>query len=295
MIPRRYVTVDVFTNTMFGGNPLAVVLDADGLSKSAMQQIAAEFGYSETTFVLPPADPANTARVRIFTPTAEVPFAGHPNVGTGFVLADRGDSLRFEEAAGLVDVEILRNGADPAGARIAAPQALTRVAGPSPADVARCVGLAVEEIALDRHPPSVASVGLAFIVAELTSRHALRRATPDIAAFRDRFGADAARDIHLYTRDGASESVDLHARMFAPLDGVIEDPATGSANCALAGLLAAIDPRADGTFTFRIAQGDDMGRPSRLTLTAVKTAGAVSQVSVAGACVPVMEGRFFTP
>src|SRR5262245_33295814 len=178
-----FVTVDVFTDRRFGGNPLAVFPDARGLSDYDMQALAAEFNLSETTFVLPPADPANTARVRIFNRTAEMPFAGHPNVGTGWVLAGLGRArdgrLRFEEIAGLVEIE-----ADGAGiVTIAAPQPLSLAQEMAADLVAGCVGIAVDDVVVANHRPVIASVGNAFVVAEVTGA-ALSRAAPDLARFK---------------------------------------------------------------------------------------------------------------
>ena len=190
---RRYVTVDVFTDRMFGGNPLAVVLDAAGLSAREMQAIALEFNYSETTFVLPPQDSTNTAKVRIFTPRTEVPFAGHPNVGTAFVLArnspfgaaaaaSAGGVFLFEEAAGLVALRLLREHGDTVGAEVRAPEALARRALVSREAAAACLSLDAADIATHVHPPQVISVGLPFLAVEVSSRAALGRSKPDIAA-----------------------------------------------------------------------------------------------------------------
>ena len=173
-----FVTVDVFTDTRFGGNPLAVFPDARGLGDGEMQALAAEFNLSETTFVLPPSDPRNTARVRIFNRKAEMPFAGHPNVGTAWVLRERGSTLRFEEIAGLVEVEIA--GEVPT---IAAPQPLS-LGQEMPADLlADCVGLAASDVIVKNHKPVIASVGNSFVVAEVTGE-ALTKAQPDIERFR---------------------------------------------------------------------------------------------------------------
>src|SRR5215475_1021415 len=184
---RRYITVDVFTNRAFGGNPLAVVLDAGGLSTRQMQAIATEFNYSETTFVLPPRDKAHDAEVRIFTPVRELPFAGHPNVGTAFVLAtlakEPKQRLLFEEKAGLVPVDILREQGRVINAELTAPQPLSRLSQLSAKDVAACLSLSAEDIKLDRHAPQVVGVGTPFVVAEVGSRAAVRRAKPDAAAF----------------------------------------------------------------------------------------------------------------
>ena len=189
---KRYVIADVFTDTPFVGNPVAVVLDAEGMSTGQMQQIAAEFGYSETTFVLPPEDRANTAHVRIFTPTREIPFAGHPNVGTAFVLASYATAkdetlpevLLFEEAAGLVPVRLLKNNGTISGAELRVPELLSCRAEVSAGQVAACLSLEAECISTAVHQPLVASVGLPFLIVELASRDALRRCVPNLQGFR---------------------------------------------------------------------------------------------------------------
>lgn len=300
---RRYATVDVFTDRAFGGNPVAVVLDAEGLSTAQMQSIASEFCYSETTFVLPPENPARTAQVRIFTPRAEVPFAGHPNVGTAFVLARQAvqggapppDSFVFEEAAGLVRVRLLLDGASPRGAEIEAPEALDRRVFVAPDQVAACLSLPPEAIELGRHAPQVISVGLPFLVAELRSREALQRAKPNLAAFAELLPLDGADAIYVYTRDvgvdGRALALDLQARMFSPFDGIVEDPATGSATAAAAALVADLGGHA--VLALRVGQGMDMGRPSLLLARAEASAGAASVTArVGGECVAMMEGTF---
>ena len=284
---RRYVTVDVFTDQRFGGNPLAVVLDAQGLDTAAMQGIAREFTYSETTFVLPPRDPAHTARVRIFTPTREMPFAGHPNVGTAFVLAQQGhDSSRllFEEEAGLVPVDILREAGSAVGAELTAPQPLQRLGSIPATTVASCLSLAAPDLVGE---PVIASVGVAFTLAEVATREALGRARPDMAAFTRAFAQADRGAIYFYTSDGGA-GFDLHARMFAPLGGTMEDPATGSATVTVAALLAEAGP--DGEVALRIEQGRDMGRPSTLLTRTVKQAGTVGSAHVGGRCVTMMRG-----
>src|SRR5260370_41289213 len=177
---RRYITVDVFTDRAFGGNQLAVVLDAGGLSTAQMQAIAFEFNYSETTFVLPPRDGAHDAQVRIFTVTNEIPFAGHPNVGTAFVLATQASKpparFLFEEAAGLVPVDILSERGKPVGAELTAPQPLKKLTSFGAEEAAACVSLSAAEIRMDRQAPQIVSVGVAFLVAGLAPRDALRRA-----------------------------------------------------------------------------------------------------------------------
>ncbi len=215
---RRYVTADVFTDRVFGGNPVAVVLDAAGLSAGQMQAIASEFGYSETTFVLPPRDPSRAAWVRIFTPSREVPFAGHPNVGTAFVLARRmaargeamPDRLVFEEAAGLVPVELLRDRDAAVGGELTAPEPLSRRAQVPAGRAAACLSLTAEDLRTDAHAPQVASVGLPFLMVELASRDTLRRAKPDRAAHDALLPLDGATAVYAYTRDIGAGAALLH-------------------------------------------------------------------------------------
>jgi len=294
MTTRRfpYVTLDVFTDTRFGGNPLAVFTAAEGLSDAEMQALAAEMNYSETTFVLPPSDPANTARVRIFHRTAEMPFAGHPNVGTGYVLAglrpEAGDVLRFEEIAGLVEIRIARDAAGAAtGAEIDAPQPLSLL-GTLPADaIAPCIGLTLADLVTTAHIPTRASVGVDFTLVEVTA-DALTRALPDIATYRrvaeEHLGAGDRLSIFLYARDGNR----VRARMFSPLSGTWEDPATGSANAALAALLLSI--LGGDEARFEVVQGVEMGRPSTLNLRAWRAADGI-RAGVGGRCVPVLSGE----
>jgi trans-2,3-dihydro-3-hydroxyanthranilate isomerase len=294
----EFVTVDVFTAQRFGGNPLAVFPDARGLSTEQMQALAAEFNLSETTFVLPPDNPQNHARVRIFTTRTELPFAGHPNVGTGYVLARRmehpPEHLVFEEIAGLVRVHLQRD-ADGSigGTRISAPRALSIDIDIPQEVVAACAGLQPADIATNAHTPLVASVGIPFVIAEVATVEALSRASPDLAAFRSAAaqfpGLAAHFSLHLYARrDG--DATRLRARMFAPLGGTLEDPATGSANAALAGLLTSLAPGENVDLAYDIEQGVEMGRPSQITATARKTAEGPVLATVAGRCVPVMRG-----
>jgi trans-2,3-dihydro-3-hydroxyanthranilate isomerase len=296
---RRYVTVDVFTDRAFGGNPLAVVLDAAGLSTAQMQSIASEFNYSETTFVLPPQNSAHDAQVRIFTVREEIPFAGHPNVGTAFALATLAtkppERLTFEEKAGLVPVDILQDDGGPVGAELTAPQPLKRLSQFSAEQAAACVSLLTADVKTDRHPPQIVSVGLPFLVAELASREALRRARPDAAAFARTFPCDGSDAVYLYTRDVPSGEApcDLQARMFHPgSGGLTEDPATGSATVAAAALLADLSDAADGELSLRVGQGVDMGRPSLLLTRVRKQGGVVASAHVGGRCVQMMQGTF---
>ena len=300
---RRFVTTDVFTGTMFGGNPLAVVLDAAGLSGEQMQSVAREFNYSETTFVLPPRERAHTAQVRIYTPRVEVPFAGHPNVGTAFVLAREQHRLGlanvgqfvFEEGAGLVPITLLREHGAVVGAELRAPEALTRRSVVTPEAAAACLALPVGDLALSRHAPQVVSVGLPFLVVELGSRAALRAARANVTAHEALLPLDGADCVFTYVREPpatAGAPTVLHARMFAPLDGVPEDPATGSATAATIALLSSLDGDARGEQHWRIHQGVDMGRASLLLGRTTPGTDGLDAVYVGGRCVAVLEGTF---
>jgi trans-2,3-dihydro-3-hydroxyanthranilate isomerase len=294
----EFTTVDVFTDRKFGGNPLAVVTDARGLSTEQMQAIAAEFNLAETTFVLPPKDPAHTAEVRIFTPKAEMPFAGHPNVGTAFVLARagqshgrkiKGDRLVFEEKAGLVPLDLTREQGTVVAARLAAPQKLMLGDEISPEIVAGICGIDADEIEMRTHRPVIASCGNNFLFAEVTSRAVLAKATARTDRLAKHLPMTRAVGVHLYVHV-EEHGVNIQSRMFAPLFGVPEDPATGSANVVLIGLLAHLRPGADLTLSKTIGQGFDMGRPSILEASAEKKAGQVTATYIGGRCVPMMRG-----
>lgn len=299
-----YTTVDVFTSTRFEGNPLAVMTDARDLSDAAMQKIAAEFGYSEVTFVLPPENLENTARVRIFTPTMEVPFAGHPNVGTAFVLGQQseifgrpiGDKLRFEENAGLVEVALQRREGREGrvtAATIRAPQPLEIGDTIPEAVIASCVSIDPASIRKNTHAPVFASVGLNFAVSELESLEALAAASPNLNGFQAAASTTTGShdfSLFLYVRPTAAPWK-IRARMFAPLDNVIEDPATGSASAALCAYLVSLRPEADINQHITIEQGVEMGRRSVIELDVVKKAGTVTDVTISGSCVPVMQGE----
>ncbi len=298
---RRYVTIDVFTECMFGGNPLAVVLDAQGLTSSQMQSIANEFNYSETTFVLPAVQNGNTAHVRLFTTRTEVPFAGHPNIGTAVVVAreleatghEPLDSITFEEAAGLVRIRLLRDADVVVGAELTAPQLLSIGATVSVDDAAACLSLRKSDIVTTHHLPQIVSVGLPFLAVELASREALRIAKPDFAAHERILPSIGTDAVYSYCR-GTSDG-ELHARMFAPLDATIEDPATGSATAATIALLASLPAEKDAEVAWRIEQGVDMGRPSLLLGRTQKRDGIVYAVHIAGRAVPFMHGWFAVP
>jgi trans-2,3-dihydro-3-hydroxyanthranilate isomerase len=293
----EFVTLDVFTTRTFGGNPLAVIPDARGLTAEQMQAITAEFNYSESTFVLPPEDPANTARVRIFDPVHEMPFAGHPNVGTAVALARAGevfgkpvgDKVRFEEQVGLVEIDILRNGAQASGARFTAPGSAT--IGPMSEEeaIANVAGLETSEIETARHLPQLVTLGIGFVFVELTDVAALAHCSPRLDLFRTHLPIETTDGLYVYVRSAEAGGIRIRSRMFAPLHGVSEDPATGSAAAMLGALLGKLEPGVDD-LTLTIDQGVEMGRASRIDVGVRRAAAGVEAVTVGGDAVQVMRG-----
>jgi trans-2,3-dihydro-3-hydroxyanthranilate isomerase len=269
-----------------------------------MQQIAREFNFSESTFVFP-ATAGHTRRVRIFTPASEIPFAGHPNVGTAFVLATAGEfgeiksphTVVFEEDAGLVSVTIHAAERKIVSCELAAPQPLSLGKTVEPELVASAVSVNRDDIVTDTHPPQICSVGLPFVFTELRDRAALERARINMSGFEALRDLEVNPQLYFYVRVSESEPdghvFDIRARMFAPLSGVPEDPATGSANCTLGGLLAEHEQVTSGMFSWRIAQGVEMGRPSTLVARAEKKDGEVTRTWIGGAAVLVSEGTIY--
>lgn len=314
----RFVTVDVFTEQTFGGNPLAVFFAAQDLSDWQMQRIAAEMNYSETTFVLPPTDPANTANVRIFTPVNELPFAGHPNVGTAYVLAkypaavpvtgtvqtlansqdgQTGTGMCFEEKAGLVHVQVNVE-AGVHRASIVAPQRFQQRQGHSLDAMAQALNLRTDQLHSANDETTIAGVGIEFPLVQVRDLQALQQCSANIEQFKrlsldpqirgeDASLADAFL-IYAFCRTGTSS---VSARMFDPMHGIPEDPATGSAAGALAGLLATQD-HVQGAARYEIYQGEEMGRPSRILVDVVRDKGQIQQTQIAGDCVEVIQGTF---
>ena len=290
----RFLICDVFTNQRFGGNQLAVLPQASGLTDAQMQQIAREFNFSESTFVFP-STTGCTRQVRIFTPVAELPFAGHPNVGTAFVLATIGElgeigattTVTFDEKAGRVPVQIQRQGT---GFRcvLSAPEALSIGRAVDATLVAAAVSVSPSDIVTATHPPQVASVGLPFVFAEVRDRAVLGRMKVNVAGFEVIGAQSVPPNVLYYAR--SQDDFDIRARMFSPLDGILEDPATGSANCALGAMLCHYHDAGDGTFSRRIAQGVEMGRPSVLMAEADKRGGRVVAARIGGDSVMVCEG-----
>jgi trans-2,3-dihydro-3-hydroxyanthranilate isomerase len=289
----QFYTCDVFTDVRFGGNPLAVLPYAAGLTTEQMQLITREFNFSESTFVLP-AEQGYTRRVRIFSTQQEYPFAGHPNVGTAFVLASMGEldgvegerGVVFEEIAGIIPITIRKN-KHQIWCELKAPEPLW-LGNTLPAElVAKALSLSPDDIETTTHLPQEASVGLPFVMVELKTREALAKATPDLGVLQQVAKVTNRPSMHLYVR--SDDDFDIRCRMFS-YSGLVEDPATGSANCALAGLLTHYSHKTDGEFSFRIAQGVEMGRPSVLDARTEKRNGDVVGVWIAGNSVMVTEG-----
>lgn len=292
-------TLDVFTTTPFAGNPLAVVLGADALSPRQMQTIAREFNLSETIFVQAPRDPAHTARVRIFFPNAEIPFAGHPTVGCAILLAsltapdgDFTTAITLEEEAGLVPVTVSRTGGDWT-AEFTAPRLPVPHSGHVTAALAaRALGLLPGDLGLGAHRPGIWQAGPAFLFLPILNRQILARARPMEPHWSDLMAEAQVDSAYLYT---AGAVTDFQARMFSPGAGIPEDPATGSATAILAAQLHAAGLVPPGTTRFTVAQGVEMGRPSDLTLTIDATAEGPTAIRIRGAAVPISSGRISVP
>ena len=293
---RRFVTLDVFTAKRFAGNPLAVVLEPDGLDTAAMQAIAREFNLSETVFVFPPAEKAHRAKLRIFTPARELPFAGHPTVGTAVLLGrlDGGDKARafvLEEKIGQVTCRVEPTGMDSGRATFDIPR-LPEPAGTvaDAATLAKALSLAPGDIGFADFTASRWSAGNPFTVVPLRGLDAMARCRPDMAHFNTAFGGGDFCAPFVVCRETAEAGNSFHARMFAPGVGVAEDPATGSAAAAFAGYLAAHGGYRDGEQLVRIEQGYEMGRPSLMELTLKLAAAKLTGASIGGSAVVVTEG-----
>jgi trans-2,3-dihydro-3-hydroxyanthranilate isomerase len=295
----KFATADVFTDRQFGGNPLAVILDARGLTSEEMLAITREFNYSESTFVLP-AERGGACRVRIFTPGGEVPFAGHPTVGTAHVLvalgavpaADDETTVVLEENVGDVPVKVRRTpgSGEPSFAQLSVAQLPEEREAPPAEALARVLGLDTSDFVGGDWAPRAASCGLPFVIAPLKTRDAVSRARVNVDALDATLPAGSwTRELMVVAMDG--EQADARARVFVPMLNVPEDPATGSANAALAGYLAKRTPRLDGTLRWVVEQGVEMGRPSRLELEADKQGGAITGVRVGGSSVLVSTGE----
>jgi len=297
-----FATADVFTTRQFGGNQLAVFPNAAGLDPELMPRIAREFNFSETTFVLPPSDPEHTRRVRIFTPGGELPFAGHPTVGTAFVLATIGEialtgketRIVFEEGVGPVPVTIRSENGKPGFAQLTVAK-LPEVGPPPPSarDLARVLGLAHGDVLDGEFGPEAVSCGVPFLFVPLKDRNALARARVRLDDFEKVLSGYWAAEVFLFCDEPELPGSHYRARMFAPNFGVPEDPATGSACAGFGGYLGSRDKRREGTLRWVVEQGFEMGRPSLLEVEVDKKGGAITSVRVGGNSVLVSRGEFF--
>ena len=297
----RFFTADVFTDRMFGGNQLAVFTDGTGLDTETMHAIAREMNLSETVFVFPPETQRGTRKLRIFTPGAELPFAGHPTVGSAFVLTAIGDitldgeltRIVFEEGVGAVEVLVRAEAGRPVFAQLsAAKMPEFGPPPPSPGILASVLSLGVDDIEMGVRAPRSCSCGVPFLFVTLRDLEALRRARVDTQLWERHIASYWAPEFYVIVRQpGESE---LRARMFAPAMGIGEDPATGGAAAALAGYLAQT-VSADGTLRWTIQQGVEMGRPSTIFLEADLAGGIINAVRVGGSSVLVSAGELTLP
>lgn len=296
---RKYYVLDVFTEQALGGNPLAAVVESAGLDTAAMQTIATEFNLSETIFILPPHDPVNSARLRIFTPQKELPFAGHPTVGAAVLVAElraasllKSQDLRvvLEEPIGAIACTVSHRPGSAHKAHFVMPKLPARLGPPQDkAKLAAALGLAAADIGFDRHVPTVYSAGVPFTFVPVAGLAAIGQAKPNSELLEAALGPEAS-GAYLYTRETAEAGHHFHARMFAPGLGLREDPATGSAAAAFAGVLMAFEKFPDGSHALAIEQGYEINRPSLIALTLDVEQGVLVEASIGGAAVILAEG-----
>lgn len=296
---RRFVTLDVFTAQRLAGNPLAVVLDTEGLDTGAMQKIAREFNLSETVFILPPQDPIHLARLRIFTPYRELPFAGHPTVGTAVQLAlmngaHPGEDLNFmvEEEVGIVSCTVRLANREFGRARFELPKLPEGIGGTFEIGmVAAALGLEAGDIGFAAYQPRVYSAGNPFVFVPVKSLDAVGRIAPQGQFWPEAFGGVASvfttASVFAYTPETVTSDARFHARM---LDFTREDPATGSAVAAFAGVVMEFEPPKDGQHTLAVEQGYEMGRPSRIVLGLDVWGGKLTGATIGGDAILVQQG-----
>ena len=302
MTQYKFYTADVFTNVIFGGNPLAVFPDAQGISSELMQKIAKEFNLSETAFVLPPEEPRHTRRLRIFTPGTELPFAGHPTLGTAHVLASTGavslegdrTEIVFEEGVGPVPVTIYLQAGKPISATLEAALPQWGPKPPAPAVIAKILSLAENDLFTGEWSPAAVSCGVPFLFVPVRDRSSLGKASVNREEWNRHLKSFWAPALYVFCFDPERQGSDIRARMFAPAMGIEEDPATGAAASAFAGYLRVHE--ANNTVRqWTVEQGFEMGRPSILTIQAEKTEGKITAVQVGGQSVMVSEGVIEIP
>lgn len=289
---RRFFTLDVFTDKALSGNPLAVVLDSDGLDGDMMQRIAGEFNLSETVFVMRPEDKDHRAKIRIFTPGRELPFAGHPTIGTAVLLShldglSEGAELVLEENVGLVPCRVSTNSAS-----FQIPKLPVRKEADLDVDLmAKTLGLAPSDIGIKGHSYAVCNAGVPFPTLPLASLKALQSIKLNAPLLTQHNVSRGLEDeIYVYSKETLATDADYQARMFAPAMGIPEDPATGSAVAGLAGQIMACDKPDDGEHRFVIDQGIEMGRQSRILLDLVVERNQLKSASITGDAVIVSEG-----
>jgi len=299
----EFYTVDVFSNKIFGGNPLAIFTNTDDISTDLMQSIASEVNYSETVFIQKPKNKDNTAKVKIFTPKNELPFAGHPNVGAGFLLSCfpnlipgnySKNKMVFEEIAGLVNVIPQYNGATVVGSKIEAPNKFHKLEIVPTSAIQNCIETNEGSIVTSNDPPVVAGVGLDFVIAEVQNEEILNNARCNISAFSEAdknfsYGDDFF-SLMIYYRGNQQN---IFARVFAPLSGIVEDAATGSACGALGALLASQNSDRNNKYNYKIHQGEMIGRPSLINVSILKEKDQIRRTYISGECVLVSKGNFF--
>jgi len=292
---RRFVTLDVFTSRPFAGNPLAVVFDAQGLDDAVMQAIAREFNLAETVFVLPAEKVSHRAQVRIFTPATELPFAGHPTVGTAVLLnrIDGGSDRKIvlEEGIGPVECATAAIGTERGRARFELPRLPEEVGqAPSAETIAAALGLKAEDIGFDDFKPSRWSAGISFTFVPVCGLDAIRRCQPNLAYWQAAFEQDGRSSAYVFCRETVDAGAAFHARMFAPRLGVTEDPATGAAAAAFSGVLVRFRSPAEGVHDFLIEQGCEMGRPSLIGLSVTVQNRQLAAAAIGGEAIVISEG-----
>ncbi len=300
----RFYTADVFTDRVFGGNPLAVFPEAAGLSAGQMGQIAREFNLSETVFVFPAERAGHAHRLRIFTPHAELSFAGHPTIGAAHVLASIGSvalegevtNIVFEEGVGPIPVSIYAEEGRPSFVQFTAAK-LPEFGPPPPPipTIAAMLSLEISDILADEAGPRAVSCGLPFLFVTLRNHHVLQQIRVNRDVWEQALSTFWAPHMYVMAHDPKLPGSKVRARMFAPGIGIDEDPATGSAATALAGYLGVRDGTQEGTLRWLIEQGFEMGRPSILRVEADKKDGEITAIRVGGSSVLVSEGRMVVP
>lgn len=298
---RRYAIYDVFTDTRLAGNPLAVVFDADGLDDATMQRIAGEFNLSETVFVKTPENPAHTARLRIFTPGRELPFAGHPTVGAAIAIAEsvegtagpRDQVSVLEENVGPVRCAVKLGGRNAAFAEFDVPRKSARLDATFDRQaLADAFSLKPAQIGFENHVPSLWSAGVAFVMIPVHDLAAANDVDFDPMLWERcaPFAEGRLTSAYLYCRGGVNHNAKFHARMFAPDMGISEDPATGAAVAAMSGAIHFFDKLVDGHHPFLIEQGVEMGRPSHIHLHLDVSGGAIAGARIGGEAVRIASG-----